>query len=134
MFFKNEADGGKDIALSVSDSLEPLSFTVLHNGEYISRDKTQSTEVGIEGSWEVYVDGVWWMFADHYGNTSTTATTNFYAWSSKDITASPEKWTRHANDGTYTIPAGARHATALRLTSSELIALKNASSFTVTAE
>lgn len=134
MFFKNEADGGKDIALSVSDSLEPLSFTVLHNGEYISRDKTQSTEVGIEGSWEVYVDGVWWMFADHYGNTSTTATTNFYAWSSKDITASPEKWTRHANDGTYTIPAGARHATALRLTSSEFIALKNASSFTVTAE
>lgn len=134
MFFKNEADDGKDIALSVSDSLKPLSFSVLHNGEYISRDKAQSTGVGIEGSWVVYVDGVWWMFGDHYGNTSTSATTNFYAWSSSDISASPELWTRHANDGTYTIPAGARHAIALRLTSSEYSTLKSASSFTVTAE
>lgn len=134
MFFKNEADDGKDIALAVSDSLEPLSFTVMHNGEYISRDKNQSTGVGIEGSWEVLIDGVWWMFGDYYGNTSTTKTTNFYAWSSDDITASPENWTRHANDGTYTIPVGARHATALRLTTAECIALKNASSFTVSAE
>ncbi len=134
MFFKNEASDGKDIAIAVSDSLEPLSFEVMHNGEYISRDTDQSTGVGIEGSWEVYINGVWWMFGDHYGNTSTSASTNFYGWSCSDITAAPEKWVRHENDGTYSMPAGTRHATALRLSDSEFNALKNASSFSATAE
>lgn len=131
LFFKNEAGGALDISAAVSSSLKPLSFEVLNDGKYISRTDEQDVACGVEGSFQMKIDGMWWMIADHYGNTNINARTNFWAWSSKQIDASPEFWKEHANDGTYTMPVGVRHATAFRATASEINKLRSATNFTV---
>ncbi|HAH61664.1 MAG TPA: hypothetical protein DCL73_06160 [Treponema sp.] len=125
MFYKGEASGAKDIQEADSSSLAPETFSIMHDGEYISRTTSQSTGVYVEGPLIVNSNGTWWMFADHYGSTSVTSTANFYGFSSSDISAAPSNWTKHANDGDYSFPAGVRHATAFRVTTDELTAFLN---------
>lgn len=126
MFYKGETSNAKDIQEACSSSLEPMSFTIMNNGHYITRTNAQNTAVGIEGPFVVNVNGIWWLFGDHYGSTSTTSTKNFYGYSCGDIAADASKWTSHANDGTYSFPAGVRHANTVRIKAAELMALKNA--------
>jgi hypothetical protein len=128
MFFKDEGSG-KDIIGASSSSLDPQSFTMLNNGEYVTRTTSQNTSQGVEGPFVVQVGSTWWLFVDHYGSTSTTSTSNFYGYSTTDMSSDPSvsgNWTQHANDGTYSFPAGVRHGNTVRVTAAELAALQSA--------
>lgn len=127
MFYKGEASAAKDIQVASSSSLAPGSFTVMHNGKYVTRTTDQGTAAGIEGPFVLNAGGTWWLFGDHYGSSSVTSTANFYGYSCGNIAGEPVTWGQHANDGKYSFPAGVRHAIAFRVTSAELTALTSAS-------
>jgi len=102
---------------------------MLNDGAYVTRTTIQSESVGVEGPFVVKVGDIWWLFVDHYGSTSTTSTSNFYGYSTSDLSADPVvsgKWTKHANDGPYSFPAGVRHGNTVRVTTAELAALTSA--------
>ncbi len=121
MPYKGEASGATDINMAKSISLDPDSFVIMHNGQWITRTSDQSTNHGIEGPWVILdTSGNWWLFGDQYSRGTPTGTNNFVGVKSSDITAAPAYWSYHDNDGQYSMPTGVRHSFAFRVTTEEM--------------
>jgi hypothetical protein len=125
LFFKDETnnDGGavtgsgKDIqvARAATESLVPGSFT-RWDPSYVTRGIDQSTRQTTEGPFVIKdpKKSLWYLYADFYGQGGV-----FGCWSTPNLDAMPSSWTRLPNTD-YSLPAGVRHANAVRVTQAEL--------------
>lgn len=121
MPFKGELDGAKDINIAKSNTLDPNSFVIMHNGQWLTRTKNQSVQHGIEGPWLTLDEqGRWWLFGDEYSRGKPDGNNNFIGCVASEITAAPKYWSYHDNDNTYVMPRGIRHGFAFRVTAAEM--------------
>lgn len=126
MPYKGEASGATDINFAKSYSLDAASFSIMHNGQWVSRTNDQRTNHGIEGPWVILDNsGKWWLIGDQYSRGKPNGTNNFVACVSDSITAPPSHWSYHDNDGLYSVPTGIRHAFAFRVTQAEMDAFSS---------
>ena len=129
MPFKGEASGALDINLAKSLSLDPDSFVIMHNGQWISRTKNQTSSNAIEGPWMILdTNGNWWLFGDNYGSYdsgSPTGSRNFSGFSVDNVKKEPKYWSAHFHDGKYSFPVGIRHGFAFRVTEAEMAAFES---------
>ncbi|WP_426447186.1 AbfB domain-containing protein [Paenibacillus sp. S-38] len=114
LFFKDERSTGttaKSILAARSASLNPGSFSV-YTGAI--------TETGTEGPFVIKSrsENRWYLYADYYSKGGV-----FGAWTTTDLGSGT--WTKLAS-GTFSLPAGVRHATAFEVSQSELDRLKAA--------
>lgn len=129
LFFKDETDNaggtvtgsGKDIQLAraTSESLSPGSF-IRADAAYITRGTDQSKRQATEGPFVIKdpQKELWYLYADFYTQGGL-----FGCWSTPDLNVKPSEWKRLASSE-YSLPAGVRHASAVRVTQAELDALK----------
>ncbi|MCZ8520172.1 MULTISPECIES: glycoside hydrolase family 43 protein [Paenibacillus] len=115
LFFKDERAAGttaKSILAARSAALSPGSFSV-YTGASI-------TENGTEGPFVIKArsGNRWYLYADYYSRGGI-----FGAWTTTDLGSG--SWTKLAS-GTFSLPAGVRHAAAVEVSQSELDRLKAA--------
>jgi len=125
LFFKDETDNnggtlsgsGKDIqvARAASESLTPGAFS-RWNASYITRGTNQTTRQATEGPFIIKdpKQKLWYLYADFYSQGGV-----FGCWSTTDLGANPNAWTRVASTN-YSLPAGVRHANTVPVTQAEL--------------
>jgi len=129
LFFKDETEdsgssltgSGKDIqvARAPSESLVPGSFARV-SARYIPRGADQSKRQATEGPFVIKDPEKerWYLYADCYTQGGV-----FGCWSTSDLNAEPSAWQRLA-PSEYSLPAGVRHGNTVRVTQSELDALR----------
>lgn len=118
LFFKDDSAQDIQIARSPSTSLAPGVFTRMST-ECITRGANQGISLGTGGPFAIQApnQNVWYLFADLLGKSGLLG-----AWKTTDLDAVPSSWTAMSS-ADYSLPPGARHANAVRVTQEQLDAI-----------
>lgn len=106
LFCKGEDDDEKDILAAESDSLEPMSFKIMHSGKFITRGAASSRMMNTEGPFiiENKEKSLYYLYADFYLKDGT-----FGCWQTESLDLPPEQWKQLSSDE-FILPEGVRHA------------------------